>query len=59
MVCPVHDRDAPRIVHELTPDFDTVAGRDPAARSDADVVDDLEFSGAALHVERLVHAMRS
>jgi peptidoglycan/xylan/chitin deacetylase (PgdA/CDA1 family) len=55
---PVDDRQAAGIVHHLSADLDAIADSHRTARSDADVVDDLDGAGRAAHVEGLVHGVR-
>jgi hypothetical protein len=59
VVRPMNDRESSRVVNHLAGDFDGISGLNRATRCDADVIDDLEFAGAALHVERFVHAVRA
>ena len=54
VVGPVDNRQSPRIVHHLAADFNAVADINGTARRDADVIDDLQFSGTALHLS-LIH----
>jgi len=56
---PVNYRRPTSVVNHLTTHLDAVAGLDRTARRDADVVDDLERTGAGLHFEGLVHATRA
>ena len=57
VVRPMYDRPSSGIVHHLTANLNAVAGRNRAARRDADVVHDLDAAGTALNVECFVHSV--
>ena len=59
VVRPVHDRQLPRIVHQLAAYFDIVAGTNRTTWCDADVIDDLQASRGASHIEGFMYGVRT
>lgn len=58
VVRPMNDGESAGVVYHLSADLDAIAGTNGTARRDADVVDDLEVTGAAANVEGFVHRVR-
>lgn len=54
---PVHDRQTSGVAHQLASHFNGVTDSNGTAWCDADVIDDLQSAGTALHVEGFVHRM--